>query len=123
MIDDPALRRLLDAPPVPPPSPDLTERTLVAAAPLLAVHARRAAVRSVLAPVLAALVPLPIVVGVDLALVRALHAVLALVLPVAVSTFVAVNYALLLALLLGTTYAAVPLLVDRQLRAGLETTP
>jgi len=123
MIDDPSLRRLLDAPPVPPPSPDLTARTLVAAAPLLAVHARRAAVRSVLAPVLAALVPLPIVVGVDLALVRTLHAVLAAVLPVAVSTFVAVNYALLLALLLGTTYAAVPLLVDRQLRAGLESTP
>ena len=123
MIDDDVLRRMLDTPMVPPPATDLTARTLAAAAPLLAVHARRASVRSVLAPVLAALAPLPLIVGVDLAVVQALYAALATVLPAAVSTFVAVNYALLLTLLLATTYAAVPLLVDRQLRAGLETTP
>lgn len=120
MIDDERLARVLAAHVVPPPRSDFAARTLAAAAPLLAVHARRASVRSVLLPVLAALVPLPVIVGVDVAVVWVLYAALAAVLPAAVSAFVAVNYALLLALLLALTYAAVPLLVDRQLRAGLE---
>lgn len=123
MIDDERVRRMLEAHAVPPAAPEAVARTLAAAAPLLAVHARRASLRSVVRPLLAALVPLPLILAVDVAVVWALHAALATVLPAAVSTFVAANYAVLLALLLSSTYAAVPLLVDRQLRARLETSP
>lgn len=123
MTGDERLDRVLRASAVPAPPPDAVARTLAAAAPLLAVHARRASIRSVLGPVLAALVPLPVVVLIDVAVVQALYALLRAWLPAALCAFVAWNYALLLMLLLATTYAAVPLLVDRQLRAGLETTP
>jgi hypothetical protein len=123
MTGDERLDRVLRASVVPAPPPDAAARACAAAAPLLAVHARRASLRSVLAPVLAALVPLPVVLLVDVVVVQALYAVLAAWLPAAVSAFVVWNYALLLVLLLATTYAAVPLLVDRQLRAGLETMP
>lgn len=123
MIDDEKIERLLAAHAVPPPASDVTERTLAAAAPLLAVHARRATVRSALRPLLAALLPLPLIVGVDILVVQTLHAALAALLPAALSTFVVAHYALLLVVLVAATYAAVPLLVDRQLRAGLETSP
>jgi len=122
VIDDDALLRRLAAEP-PPPATDRTARVLAAAAPILVVHARRASVRAAVRPVLAALVPLPFIVAFDVTLVRSLHALLATVLPETMSTFVAANYALLLALLVTATYAAVPLLVDRQLRGALETSP
>lgn len=123
MNDDERIEGLLAAHAVPPPAADLTARTLAAAAPLLAVHARRASVRSVVRPLLAALAPLPLIVGVDVLMVQTLHAVLAALLPAALGTFVVANYALLLVVLVAATYAAVPLLVDRQLRAGLEPSP
>jgi hypothetical protein len=123
MIDDDRLRRLLDAGEIPAPAPELTARTLAAAAPLLAVHARRASLRTAIGPVLAALAPLPMILGLDVLVVRTIHALLASVLPAAVSTFIAMNYALWLGFLLASAYAAVPLLADRQLRATLETGP
>ena len=116
--DDP--RKLLGALETPPPSSDLVARTLDAAAPLLAAHARRAGVRAWLRPLVVALLPLPIILAVDAALVRALHELLSLVLPVALSTYLVGQYALLLLLLLGLGYAAVPVLADRQARAALE---
>lgn len=118
MDDDP--RRLLGPLDTPPPPFDLTARTLAAAAPLLAVHARRAGSRSWVRPLLVALVPLPLILAGDAAIIVGLHALLSLVLPAAISTYLVAQYALLVVLLLGLAYAAVPLLADRQARAALE---
>lgn len=117
-MDDP--RTLLGPLDTPPPPDDLVPRTLAAAAPLLAMHARRAGVGAWARPLAVALLPLPIILAVDAALVRGLHALLSIVLPDVLSTYFAAQYALLVLLLLGLAYAAVPVLADRQARAALE---
>jgi hypothetical protein len=117
-MDDP--RMLLGPLETPPPPHDLVPRTLAAAAPLLAAHARRAGVWAWARPLAVALVPLPIILAVDAALLRGLHALLSIVLPDALSTYFTAQYALLVLLLLGLAYAAVPVLADRQARAALE---
>lgn len=98
-----------------PPSPGLGAGVLRAARPALRV-ARRARWVAIGRALAVALVPLPLVVLLDATLVRALHGALAVVLPDGLSTYLAFNYAALLALLLALTYAAVPLLVERQAR-------
>jgi hypothetical protein len=117
-MDDP--RDLLGALETPPPSGDFVARTVAAAAPLLALHARRAGVRAWLRPLAVALVPLPLIVVANVAIVLALHALLSLALPAALSTYLVAQYSLFVLLLLALTYASVPILVDRQSRAVLE---
>jgi hypothetical protein len=118
MTDDP--RDLLGPLATPAPDPALTARVVASARPLLAANARRATARAWLRPLLVALLPLPLLVAVDVTLVRALHALLAIVLPDALSTYFAGQYALLLLLLATLGYASIPLLADRQHRAVLE---
>ncbi len=117
--DDP--RTLLGPLETPSPPPDLVARTLVAAGPLLAAHARRARARSWLRPLVVALMPLPLILAVDAALARLLYGILSTVLPSAVSTYLVGQYALVVVLLLGGAYAAVPVLADRQARAAMES--
>ena len=116
--DDP--RTLLGPLDTPPPPADLVPRTLAAAAPLLAMHARRGRAWAWVRPLAVALLPLPLILAVDAAIVRGLHALLSIVLPDALSTYLTAQYALLVLLLLGLAYAAVPVLADRQARAALE---
>jgi hypothetical protein len=97
------------------PSPALGHAVLRAAAPILA-QARRARWRDVARAVAAALVPLPLVVVFDVLLVRRLHAALAVLLPAGLSAYLVFNYAAMLAVLVALTYAAVPLLAERQAR-------
>jgi hypothetical protein len=118
MLDDP--RDLLGPLETPPPPPDLVPRTLAAARPLLAAHARRGRANAWARPLVVALLPLPLILAVDVLAVRALHDLLSIVLPGALSTYFAAQYALMVLLLLGLAYAAVPVLVDRQARAALE---
>jgi len=99
----------------PPPGPGLGAAVLRAARPVLR-QARRARWAAVARALAASLVPLPLIVLLDAAIVRALRSALAVVLPSGLSTYLAFNYAALLALLLAITYAAVPLLVERQAR-------
>jgi hypothetical protein len=113
-------RDLLGPIPAPAPDPALTARVVAAARPLLAANARHATARAWLRPLLVALLPLPLLVVVDTALVRTLHAVLALALPDALSMYFAGQYALLLLLLATLGYAAIPILAERQSRALLE---
>jgi hypothetical protein len=114
------LARALAADPHPEPLSGLSARVLTAAAPLLARHAARARRRGLLAAVAAALVPLPVVLALNAALVLGLHHVLSAVLPAALSTWVVVHYAALLALLLAATYGSIPILAERQARRRLE---
>lgn len=116
--DDP--RSLLGPLDVPPPPADLVPKVLAAAAPLLAAQARRATARAWVRPLAVALVPLPLVVLVNVTVVRVLYALLSSVLPDLVSTYLVTQYAVLVLVMLGLTYAAVPLLADRQARAALE---
>jgi len=113
------IRTLLGALDVPPPG-DLTPRVLAAAAPLLAVHARRVRWRTWLRPFAAALVPLPFVLAFDVTVLRWLHDVLGTLLPAALTTYLVTQYAIVLVLILALTYAAVPVLAERQLRAALQ---
>jgi len=116
--DDP--RDLLGSLDVPPPSADLRAKVMTAAAPLLAAHVRRATARAWLRPLAVALVPLPLIVLVNVTVVRALYGLLSTILPDVVSTYLVAQYALLVLALLGLTYASVPFLADRQARAALE---
>jgi hypothetical protein len=118
MDDDP--RALLGPLDTPPPPDDFVVRTLAAAAPLLAVNARRTSVWAWARPLAVALLPLPLILVVDAAIVSGLHTLLSFVLPDALSTYFAAQYALFMLLLLGLAYAAVPVLADRQARAALE---
>jgi len=108
-----------DATPLPPPG--LSARVLRAAAVPLAAHARRVARPdwwTVGRAVAVALLPLPLVVWFDALLVRGAYRVLTLVLPDALGLYLVGSYAVVLALLLSLTYAAVPLLAARQTPGG-----
>jgi hypothetical protein len=119
-IEDDDPRTLLGALETPPPPPNLTPRVLAAVAPLLAAHARRTSWRTFLRPLLVALLPLPLILVADVAIVTTLYTLLSLVLPAAVSTVLVFQYVLFVLLSLALAYAAVPLLVDRQARATFE---
>ena len=116
--DDP--RTLLGPLDVPPPPADRVARTVAAAAPLLAARARLARRRAWVRPLAIGLLPLPAIVVLNWVVVRALHALVSLVLPEPIGTYLAAQYALLVLCLLAATYAAVPILADRQARAALE---
>ncbi len=103
----------------PAPPPGLRRRTLAAAAPLLAERAAALAHgyrRRLTRAVAAALVPLPIVLALDAYAIRTLHAFLSALLPAPVSAYLAFNFAALVVLTIALTYAAVPVLADRQIR-------
>jgi hypothetical protein len=104
------------ATPVPPAG--LTARVVRAADPLLARAARRATWRALAAAIAIALVPLPAILVLDAALVRGTYALLSTVLPHALSVYLVSSYAAVLVVLLALTYAAIPLLAERQLRAA-----
>lgn len=115
-------RAVATEPPVLPP-PGLEDRVLRAAAPLLAGHARTAASSRSGAtpagrPLARALVPaillFPLLVVVDVWLLRAVHQTLAVVLPSALSTWLVLSYAALLAAFGCFVFGAIPLLVERQ---------
>jgi hypothetical protein len=102
-----------------PPS-GLVARVLVAAEPLLDEHARQARARRgfdwrrlalALAP---AVVVLPLVVALDVLLIRGAYDLLAALLPRALTTYIVASYGLLLVALAGLTFGAIPLLVQRQ---------
>lgn len=98
---------------VPPPSPGLSARVLLAAEPVLAARRRAVDWRRIAVAIAAAILPLPLILAVDWWIVTQLRHLLSVVLPDAVSLFLVGNYVVLLALLLTLTYAAVPLLAGR----------
>ena len=125
--EEPAVQALaaqLAADPGPTPPPSLTPRVLTAAGPLLARNARRGAWRAtwpaVARALAAALLPLPAILVFDVALVRAIYALLGAVLPHGLSLYLVFNHAAFLVLLLALTYGAVPVLAARQARLLLE---
>jgi predicted anti-sigma-YlaC factor YlaD len=113
------LARALDTEPAPKPPPGLTTQVLAAAKPLMAAHAAAAqpSGRTQIArAITAALLPLPVIVLVFGFVLRGAYLVLSTIFPTALSTYLVFNYAALLALVITLTYAAVPLLADRQAR-------
>jgi hypothetical protein len=123
--DLPSLRGLghaLRAAPDPGPAPALLwaaieQRT----APILDHHAETSPrLPSLAAVVAAALLPLPILVPLNLLSLWGLHELLSTLLPSAVSLALVAGQATFLTLLLGLTYASVPLFANRQRRALLE---
>jgi hypothetical protein len=110
-----AVRAALRAGAPPGPSPALTARVLRETAPLL-VRRARPAWRAVARGLAVALAALPLVLAVDVGLLRLVHAVADALLPAPLGAVVTAQYAVLLALLLGLGYAAVPLIAAHQHR-------
>lgn len=102
------------------PSPLLESRVLDAAAPMLAARRRHAARWAVAAAVAAALVPLPLIVLIDVWALQLIYGGLSRLLPPALSFYLVMNYAAVLALLGTLTYGAIPLLAERQARGRHE---
>ena len=102
------------------PAPPSRARVLAAAAPLLARRARYVAWRALGRAVAAALLPLPLILAVDVYLVRAAYGLLHAVLPRALSLYVVFNYAATVTLLLALTYAMIPIVAERQIRLRRE---
>jgi hypothetical protein len=108
------------------PPVGLTARIVATAAPLLAANARTlrspavASIRPAFdgARLATALLPavllFPLLVIVDVALLRALHDALASVLPASLTTYLVLSYGALLGALVCFTFGAIPLLVQRQ---------
>jgi anti-sigma factor RsiW len=116
----PGVRRaaeLLAAAPPPALPVDLSARTMRAAEPLLARAARRDTWRAVAAALAIGLIPLPAIVFFDATLVRGAYTLLSAVLPRALSLYLVSSYAAVLVVVLGLTYAAIPILAERQVRA------
>lgn len=116
-----ALARGVAALPEVAPPPDLDDRVLRAAAPLLGEHARTAAGasrvldgRRLARALLPAIVLFPLLVVVDVWLLRHVHQTLSAVLPSVLSTWLVLSYAALLAALGCLVFGAIPLLVERQ---------
>lgn len=99
-----------------PPAPELEDRIRADARPLLAARRRHAARRSLVAALAAALLPLPLILAVDLWALQAIYETLRRLLPEALSLYLVVNYAAVLALLGALTYGAIPVLAERQAR-------
>lgn len=114
------LARTLATDPVTPPSPVLRSRVLAAAGPLLAAKQRHAARHALVAAVAAALLPLPLILMIDIWALGAIYGGLTRLLPPALSFYLVVNYAAVLALLGALTYGAIPLLAERQARGQRE---
>jgi len=77
---------------------------------------RRRAARGVLL----SLLPLAAVLAYDVWVLQVLHSFLDSIFPSQLATWIVVNYAAAIVLLLGATYAAIPLLVARQTAPPLE---
>lgn len=102
------------------PTPGLDVRVAAKARPLLLARRRHAARRQIAAALVAALVPLPLIVVLDVWALRVMYDVLRWLLPEPLSLYLIVNYAAVLALLGTLTYGAIPLLAERQARSRPE---
>jgi hypothetical protein len=90
-----------------------SRRSLTAARPFLAAHARREYRRRLAFALAAALVPLPIIAIYDRVVLGWLYAIADAVLPTPLATLAVGGYAVTISFLLALTYAAIPVLVDR----------
>jgi hypothetical protein len=103
----------------------LSPGVLLAAAPMLAANARRlpaAAWRRLAAAIAVAVLPLPAILFIGWHVLEAANRLLSSVLPGSLSFYLVATHAAVLALLLGITYGAVPLLAAHQLRLQYEDT-
>jgi hypothetical protein len=115
----PAVARVaaaLSADTAPAPPPALAARVRRAAGPLLERNAHRLAWRALARALGAALLPLPVILFLDVQALRAAYALLRSVLPDGLSLYVVFNQAATVTLLLALSYAAIPILAERQVR-------
>ncbi len=112
------VRAALAAHPVAEPAGGHAEAILRAAAPLLAINAERARRRrtTVARAIAASLVPLPLLVLLNLEMLRTIHGWLVAVVPSALGAYLIASWTALIVVLFTFTYAAVPLLAGHQAR-------
>ena len=105
---------LLDASVVEVDAATLSRRLLLRAQPELQRRAAWVFGRQVMAAVLVALLPLPVVLAYDAYLLHLIYNVVSWLLPAPVASYVVLSYAAFLALLFALTYATVPVLLARR---------
>lgn len=108
-----SLTALLDASAAPLDAERLSRLVVARVAPTLQARAQATFWRRLAGTLAAALLPLPLVVGIDLWLLGWLYALIAAWLPSSLALYVVISYAATLLVLLGSTYAAIPLLLAR----------
>lgn len=92
----------------------LSNRVLAASRPVLSRRASRLWWQRVALAAAVGSLPLPLVVAWDGYVLRSLYVLMSALLPTSVATYVVVTYGAILMLLLGATYAAIPLLTPRR---------
>lgn len=109
------LTALLDASHVEPDVVGLSRRVMATAQPLLQAIALRRYRRQVAAAVVVALAPLPLILAYDAYLLRLLHAATSALLGGPLATYIVASYAACLLFLFAASYAAIPILMARNI--------
>lgn len=100
----------------------LSRSTLDRLRPELARRAALAFRRRVAVGLLAALVPLPLVLLFDAYLLRAMFDLVSLLIPTTLAAYMVISYGVFLLLMMAGVYGAIPLLVERQVGAQAAST-
>jgi hypothetical protein len=100
----------------PPDAARLSALALARVRPELEARARAVFWRRLVRALAAALLPLPFIVAADLWALGSLYAVASAWLPSALATYLVVSYGATVLVLLGSVYAAIPLLLARPLQ-------
>lgn len=106
-------RRLAAASPPAIDGAALSQRLLAAARPELARRISASYWQRFAAAVLGSLIPLPLVLALNALFVALLHTVLMAIGLPTIAAYLVVSYGALLVFVLGATYAAIPVLVER----------
>ncbi len=117
-VDADLLARILVASPIAVDDAGMARRALGGMRPELARRRSADLHRQVLVRVMLAVVPLPFVVAYAVYVLRALYVPVAALLTPDLAAYVAVVHIMLLTLLFGVTYAAIPMMLSRSGNAG-----
>ena len=100
----------------------LSLSTLERLRPELAHRAAMVFRRRVAVGLVAALIPLPIVLLFDAYVLRAVFGVVSLLIPTTLAAYLVISYAVFLLLMTALVYASIPVLVERQVGGAAVTT-
>lgn len=112
-----AVAAVLERSAVPVDAAQLSALAVARVQPQLVAHARVTFWRRLAVVLVVALIPLPLIVAADLWALGWLYAVASAWLPALIATYLVVSYGATVMVLLGSVYAAIPLLLARPLHA------
>jgi len=117
-----AVAAVLDGSRVPIDAAPLSALAVARLRPELEAHARAIFWQRLVVAVIVALIPLPLIIAADLWALGWLYALASAWLPAVVATYLVISYGATVLVLLGSVYAAIPLLLARALPVPEEAT-